>query len=64
MAALRWQLPSHGDHSQVALQESFLLSGIPEYLRILAKPTVDVILNGRWGGSHEGGDHLRVVAVS
>ena len=31
---------------QVALQESFQLSGIPEYLRVLLKPVVDVILNG------------------
>jgi len=31
---------------QVALQESTRLSGIPEYLRVLAKPVVDLILNG------------------
>jgi hypothetical protein len=30
----------------VALQESYALSGIPEYLRVLAKPVVDVILSG------------------
>ena len=31
---------------QIALQESTTLSGIPEYLRLLAKPIADVILNG------------------
>jgi len=31
---------------QIALQEPNALSGIPEYLRVVAKPVVDVILNG------------------
>lgn len=31
---------------QIALQESTSLSGIPEYLRIAAKPVVDAILSG------------------
>ena len=31
---------------QIAIQEPTALSGIPEYLRLLAKPVVDVILNG------------------
>ena len=31
---------------QIALQEPNALSGIPEYLRIIAKPIVDIILNG------------------
>lgn len=32
---------------QVALQESFELSGIPEYLRIALKPVVDVVVAGQ-----------------
>jgi hypothetical protein len=33
-------------HQQVILQEPDALSGIPEYLRIIAKPVVDIILAG------------------
>jgi len=38
---------------QVVLAEEFALTGIPEYLRIAAKPLVDVILSGRFNVSRE-----------
>ena len=37
---------------QIALQESFALSGIPEYLRLMAKPVADVIMSGQDPGSY------------
>ena len=36
-----------GYYFQIALQEPYALSGIPEYLRVMAKPMVDAILSGQ-----------------
>eukprot|EP00908_Phaeocystis_cordata_P007617 Transcript_18272.p1 GENE.Transcript_18272~~Transcript_18272.p1 ORF type:complete len:354 (-),score=162.70 Transcript_18272:258-1319(-) len=43
---------------QVALQEPEALSGVPEYLRILTKPVVDVILSGGDPATHPRAEFL------